>query len=250
MRRTLGFGVLLGLVSLLLLDAVLARSGLAPLLPRAEGAGPWMLSRSAAFTAYVALSLEIALGLLVSTGAADRWIARARFVELHQWLSSATLVLVGAHVLSLLGDGFAGLDALDLSVPFLAPLRRVATGLGVLSGYLLLALHVSYGMRGRIGARTWRKLHYASFALYVLATVHGISAGTDTGRPFATTLYVVSAAVVTALVAARIASAQQKQTALRAASAPPTLSHGPGIVRGPWVQPTPHDTTEPRRTSP
>ena len=34
-------------------------------------------------------------------------------------------------------------------------------------------------MRKRIGQRGWRRLHYASFAAFVLALGHALTAGTD-----------------------------------------------------------------------
>jgi len=205
MRRSLAWGVLAGVLALLVIDAVLVRAGIpTQVLPRASGAGPWLVSRALGLTAYVALSLEMVFGLLVSTGAADRVLARARALELHQWLSSVSLALVGAHAIMLLGDGFAGLDVIDLTVPFAAELRRFATALGVLSAYAMLGLHLSYAARGKIGARTWRKLHYGSFALYVLATAHGLAAGTDSGRLFTTLLYAVSASGVASLLAVRL----------------------------------------------
>lgn len=208
MRKAVAWGSIVGVLGLLVLDAVLTRTGvLAEVLPRASGAGPWLVSRSMGLTAYVALSLEIGLGLLVSTGVADRALPRPRTVELHQWLSSVALVLVGAHAIALLGDGFAGYDAFDLTVPFVAEPRRLATGLGVLSAYAMLGLHLSFAARGKIGARTWRKLHYGSFALYVAATAHGISAGTDTGRPFTTMLYTLSGLVVATLLGVRVVGA-------------------------------------------
>jgi sulfoxide reductase heme-binding subunit YedZ len=213
MRRAVAWGSIVGVLVLLVLDAVLTRAGvIAEVLPRASGAGPWLVSRAAGLTAYVALSLEIMLGLLVSTGAVDRALPRARVVELHQWLSSVAIVLVGAHAIALLGDGFVGYDALDLTVPFAAAPRRLATGLGVLSGYAMLGLHLSFAARGKIGARTWRKLHYGAFVLYVTATVHGISAGTDTGRPFTTLLYTLSGLVVATLLGVRIVGAVNERT--------------------------------------
>lgn len=215
MRRAIGWGAAFGGLSFVMLDALVTRLGFAPWIPRAVAAEPWMASRAAGFTAYVALSLEVALGLLVSTGALDRLLARARIVELHQWLSSATLLLVAAHALVLLGDGFAGLDALDLTIPFLAPVARLPTALSVLSAWILVGLHASYAMRGRLGARTWRKLHYASFGLYALATIHGIAAGTDVARPWAITIDAGSGLVVGALLIARIRQSMARATVLQ-----------------------------------
>lgn len=225
MRRALAWGALAGVLALLVLDAVLVRAGVvADVLPRASGAGPWLVSRAMGITAYVALSLEIALGLLVSTGAADRVLARAHTLAVHQWLSSVSLVLVGAHAITLLGDGFAALDVIDLAVPFVAEVRRLATALGVLAAYAMLGVHLSYAARGKIGARTWRRLHYGSFALYGLATAHGISAGSDSGRLFTTLLYGLSAAGIASLLGVRLAlfAAQRaRRSALGASRAEP-----------------------------
>jgi thiamine biosynthesis lipoprotein len=213
MRRAMSWGALLGLFLLLLLDAWLSRAGLADsALWRAEGAGPWLVSRSAGLTAYFALTLEVLFGLLVSTGAADALFPRARALEVHQWLSSASLALVLMHALALLGDGFAGLDAIDLAVPFAASLSRFATGLGVISAYLMLMLHVSFAWRGKLGARTWRRLHYVSFALYLGATIHGLVAGTDASSAFAQALYTLSLVSVLSLLLVRIAQAMTKHT--------------------------------------
>ena len=213
MRKAMSWGALLGLFLLLLLDAWLSRAGLADsALWRAEGAGPWIVSRSAGLTAYFALTLEVLFGLLVSTGAADALFPRARALEVHQWLSSASLALVLMHALALLGDGFAGLDAIDLAVPFAASLSRFATGLGVISAYLMLMLHVSFAWRGKLGARTWRRLHYVSFALYLGATIHGLVAGTDASSAFAQALYTLSLVSVLSLLLVRIAQAMTKHT--------------------------------------
>ena len=212
MRKAIAWGALLGVFALLVLDAIGVRAGLSDsVLWRAEGAGPWLVSRSAGLTAYFALTLEVLFGLLVSTGAADARVPRARALEVHQWLSSASLALVFMHAVALLGDGFAGLDALDLAVPFAANRSRFATGLGVTSAYLMLALHFSFALRGKLGARTWRKLHYASFALYVLATAHGLAAGTDTTTLLARLLYALSVTSVGVLLTVRISQALAKR---------------------------------------
>ena len=40
-------------------------------------------------------------------------------------------------------------------------------------------LALSFRLRKRIGQRGWRRLHYASFAAFVLALGHALTAGTD-----------------------------------------------------------------------
>jgi len=46
--------------------------------------------------------------------------------------------------------------------------------------YLGALVSFSFYVRARIGRKTWRRLHFASFAVYGLVTVHGVLAGSDT----------------------------------------------------------------------
>jgi DMSO/TMAO reductase YedYZ heme-binding membrane subunit len=44
---------------------------------------------------------------------------------------------------------------------------------------------------------TWRTLHYVSFAVFFLVTLHGLLAGSDSGQPWMILVYLgASAAVV------------------------------------------------------
>lgn len=168
-----------------------------------EGPGAWLSSRAGGVTAYVALTIEIAFGMFLSTGVADRWIARARTIELHRWLSRGTLLLVIGHAAALLADRVQPFDLVDVLVPFAAPYRTFAVGLGVLAMWLLWMVHVSFAFRQRLGQRVWRALHFASFGVFGLATAHGALAGTDDLR----VLYLASGALVALLILVRMARA-------------------------------------------
>lgn len=195
-KRTLQ-GALFGAVLLVLLATLGARAGYVSVpLTRPDTAAFWQTSRAAGFAAYAALALEVLFGLFLSTGAADRWIARARSVEAHRWLSSVTLALVVAHAAALLGDRFIRFDVLDVLVPFLAPYRPLAVGLGVLAAYAAIVVHASFALRARIGQRAWRALHFLSFAVFFGATTHGLLAGTDSGLTWVRGVYAGSAALV------------------------------------------------------
>lgn len=198
-------GTLIGLVGLALLGAIASRAGWASFaLPRPEGSGAWLVSRATGFTAFAALAADVICGLLVSTRAGDRWFGRGALIDLHGWLSPLALVLVLGHAAVLLGDRYVQFDALDVAVPFAARHRPVALGIGVLAGYLALAVHASFGLRKRIGAKTWRRLHYLSFVAFVAAAVHAIASGSDSSRPWALALYGAPLAIVTGLVAYRV----------------------------------------------
>jgi len=71
-------GVVVGVVVLALLGAIASRTGvIATDVPRPDGSGAWLLSRVTGMTAFIALSLDVIVGLLVSSRAGDR-CARTR----------------------------------------------------------------------------------------------------------------------------------------------------------------------------
>ncbi|MCE9575898.1 MAG: ferric reductase-like transmembrane domain-containing protein [Deltaproteobacteria bacterium] len=206
MRKAVAIGVIAALVALVLADALAARAGVvAGAIPRTDGPWLWVASRAAAVAAFVALTFEVAFGLAVSTGAGDGWVGRARAVDIHGWLSTVTLVLIAGHALALLGDGAVRFDALDAVVPFAARYRPVAVAAGVLAAWLAVAVHLSFGLRKRIGPRWWRRLHHATFALFALAVAHGLAAGSDGDRPWMRGLYLGAVALVGGLTLARLA---------------------------------------------
>ena len=64
-------------------------------------------------------------------------------------------------------------------VPFASTWRPGAIAAGVVAGWLTLALASSFRMRKWIGQKGWRRLHYASFAAFILSVGHALTAGTD-----------------------------------------------------------------------
>ena len=72
-----------------------------------------------------------------------------------------------------------------------------------LAGWLFVVVTASFWLRKRIGARMWRRLHWFTFALFGLATVHGITAGTDATQPWARFLYLGALGSVAAATAWR-----------------------------------------------
>ncbi len=205
MRRHIALGVSLGGVLLLVLDAIAVRMGVGTgVIPKLDGTSLWITSRAAGITAFLALTLDVVFGLFVSTGAADRFLPRARSVAAHRWLSSVALSMVAVHALALLGDRFIRFDVLDLLVPFASSYRSIAVALGVLAAYGALVVHASFTWRKRIGAKAWRKLHYTSFVVFAAALLHGLLAGSDTKTPAMFVLYSSSASLVGVLAGYRV----------------------------------------------
>jgi sulfoxide reductase heme-binding subunit YedZ len=164
----------------------------------------WYVTRAAAVSAYVLLLLAVDLGMLRSV--ARELSGRVSWLldELHQFISLLAAAFVALHLLALLFDPFISFSPLNLLLPLGQPYRPLPVDLGVLALYALGVVLVSSWLRRRMSPRTWRVLHNVSFAVFFLATLHGLLAGSDAGQPWMHALYVGGAASVLFLVVARI----------------------------------------------
>jgi len=83
----------------------------------------------------------------------------------------------------------------------------------VLAAELMAVVYWSFSLRRRLGARNWRRLHWLTYAVFVGATVHGLAAGTDTGRKWASASYLGAVGAVAAATACRAMSPTVKGVA-------------------------------------
>jgi len=162
----------------------------------------WILTRAGGLTAYLLLTASVLLGLLVKARP-FRSLAPATVTDLHRFLSLLALGAVAIHGGTLLLDRAAPVSGLALVVPGLAEYRPVWTGLGVAAAELLVLVIASFSLRRRIGGRSWRRLHWATYALFAAAALHGVATGTDTSRPWALALYGTTIGAVAAATAYR-----------------------------------------------
>jgi sulfoxide reductase heme-binding subunit YedZ len=140
----------------------------------------WITSRAAGSTALVLASASVALGLMTSSSRPRKSRRDLRIV--HQWLSLATLALVGLHGVALLGDSYLDPGLSGIAVPFASTYRPLWTGIGIIAGYGLTALGLSYYLRDRIGSLRWKRLHRFTSVFWLAALAHTIGAGTDAGQ--------------------------------------------------------------------
>jgi predicted ferric reductase len=152
----------------------------------------WYLGRASGFVAFTLLLASLVLGLAVSSRVFDGLLVRPWVYDMHQFLSLYVIVVSAFHAAVFLLDPYVmfGLD--DLLVPFAASYRPLAVGVGTIVLYGTIIVSFSFYVRQFIGQRTWRLLHYVTFALFFGALVHGISAGTDTREPLVQVYYLGS----------------------------------------------------------
>ncbi len=101
---------------------------------------------------------------------------------LHEALSLATLIAVAIHGLALLGDHYLHPTVIEISVPFASTYRPIWTGFGILAGWGLAALGLTYYARARIGAARWRLVHRFIAIFWLLGLIHSLGAGTDAAQ--------------------------------------------------------------------
>lgn len=166
----------------------------------------WYLTRALATAAYLMLTISVLLGMFRSIARQNKERLSWVIDELHQVMSTLAMVLVIGHLLTLLVDPFLPFTLSNLLLPFAEPYRPLAVRLGVLAVYGMVALLLSSWARQRIPYGLWRTIHYLSFLAFVLATAHGLLAGSDAGEPWAHAVYAAAASSVIFLLLVRVFS--------------------------------------------
>ncbi len=156
----------------------------------------WYAARASGVAAYVVLSLVVSLGLGLGGKAQNRRWPRFSVEDIHRFGGLLVGSLIGVHVLAIAADSFLPFSLVQLLVPFTSTYRPVWTGLGIAAAEILVALAVTNHYRNRLPYSLWRKAHYLNFAIWSLASVHGLMSGTDRSATWLAILYGVSVAVV------------------------------------------------------
>jgi predicted ferric reductase len=155
----------------------------------------WLLSRGSAWSAFGLIWLSMVTGLMVTNKLARIWPGGPTAIDLHEYFSLLGLALGLFHALILMGDHYINYTLAQVLLPFNSlNYRPLWVGIGQLSLYLGLVVSLSFYVRKQIKPRTWRLIHYLSFAQFLMVLVHGIYSGTDAAAPWAIQVYYWSAA--------------------------------------------------------
>lgn len=157
----------------------------------------WYVNRAAGIVAWVLLASSMLVGLLLSSRALGRKARPNWLTDLHRGLSGLAVVFVAVHVAGAIGDNFIHYGAADVLLPFASSWRPVAMAWGIVSMYMLVAVEGSSLLRKHVPKTVWRKIHYLSFPLFLTATTHAFTAGTDVR----TTAGMATASLATAAIA-------------------------------------------------
>lgn len=143
----------------------------------------WYVARSGGIVAWALLALSMLWGLVLSTRLLGKRPTPAVLTDVHRFLGGLALVFTAVHLVGLVADSYSHFGPAELLVPMASTWKPGPTAWGVVAFYLLLAVELTSLWMRKLPRRLWRGVHFASFGLFVAASVHGATAGTDAMNP-------------------------------------------------------------------
>lgn len=162
----------------------------------------WIISRGAGTTALILASASVGYGLMMS-GKLRKGSGPDRRAY-HEVLSLSVMVAIAVHGLALIGDKFLHPSLLDVTVPFVFSYKTLPTSLGIIAGWALILLGLSYYVRDRIGNSRWKTIHRFTLLVWLAGLAHTFTEGTDRGQLWFIALIMLATAPALMLLVLRI----------------------------------------------
>jgi sulfoxide reductase heme-binding subunit YedZ len=169
----------------------------------------WVTSRAAGVTALLLSSGAVAVGLTMGGK-----LVRGKGPDLraiHESLALATLLALVVHVTSLLFDTYFHPSIADLTIPFAMNYKVPFMAAGIIAGWMLMLLGLSYYFRTQIGNARWKKLHRFTALAWLLGIVHTLGEGTDAGAGWFLAMVAITTIPPLCLLAWRMAGPQRQR---------------------------------------
>jgi sulfoxide reductase heme-binding subunit YedZ len=175
----------------------------------------WIASRAFGVVALVLVAVSVGMGLAMAMRSAKGPGAMAKLKQAHEATALTALILIAAHGLALLGDTYLRPGLAGIAIPFVMGHRPLWTGLGVVGGWLAAILGLTFYARRWIGPRLWRQMHRWTLAVYVLAVVHTLGAGTDARSLWLLVIVIATTAPLAAMAAVRLLPSDDRRAGRR-----------------------------------
>ena len=164
----------------------------------------WYVARASGLVAYALAALSVALGLSFSARLVRRKGAPAWLNDAHRFLGALTVAFTAVHLTGLWADTYVHFGPTELFVPMASTWQPGAVAWGVVALYLLVAIELTSLAMRRLNRRFWHSVHITSIAMFLLATMHALVAGTDTTSRTAAWLALGTTAAITFLILYRL----------------------------------------------
>jgi DMSO/TMAO reductase YedYZ heme-binding membrane subunit len=188
----------------------------------------WDTARAAGLVSWCLLSASVLWGLSLTTRALGSRPRPNWMLDLHRFLGGLSVVFVGVHVAAIVGDSYVHFGLAEVLVPLASSWHPIAVAWGIVGMYLLLAVEVTSLLRRHLPRRIWRATHVLSFPLFVLATVHLLTAGTDAATWPVRAVVALTTVAVAGLTARRVHDLRHAPSHSRAARPGPRGSRTNG----------------------
>ena len=185
--------------------------------------GYWYLTRASGLVAYALAWMSMMFGVLISNRLARMWPGGPTALALHEHTSLLALAFTAFHalILLLIQDQYIHYALPDIVIPFAgATYRPIQVGLGQIALYAFAVVTVTFYLRRQIGQRAWRVIHGVSYAVFVLALLHGILSGTDSTNLWVWLYYAATGISLLFLTLYRLIAWHERATALREGALP------------------------------
>lgn len=164
----------------------------------------WYTARAGGIMAWALMAASVLWGLALSTKVLrgkprPNWI-----LDLHRFLGGLALIFTVVHVAAIVLDSYVHFGLVEVLVPFTGSWHPAAVAWGIVGLYLLAAVEITSLLRSRLSKRVWRATHVLSFPLFIVTTVHALTAGTDRHTLALRTLIIGVALGVTVLTWVRV----------------------------------------------
>ena len=163
----------------------------------------WFATRGAGIVSLLMLTASAALGLVTVTRFQANGWPRFFNYEMHRRVSLLSIVFLAVHVLAAVFDPFTKLGIAAALVPLASSWKPVPVAFGVLSLYLFVAVMATSLLRRHVGQRAWRLVHWTSYAMWPLALLHTVTAGSDASAPWMLAVDTLCLAVIAGAVSWR-----------------------------------------------
>jgi sulfoxide reductase heme-binding subunit YedZ len=172
----------------------------------------WYATRGLGTATLLVLTTTVVLGIVTATGWMGERTPAFVAADMHRNLSLVAISLLAAHIVSTVLDPFAHISVRDVIIPVGAAYRPLWLGLGVAATWVIVAVAATSLLRDRVGPRAWRLIHWAAYASWPLAVIHGLGTGSDAQSPWL--IAVVASCVAAVLFALAIRLREGPRTTL------------------------------------
>jgi len=143
----------------------------------------WYVSRATGLVAWALAAFSVLWGMALATRALGAKPKAPWLLDLHRFVGGLTVLFVAAHLGALVADSYVEFGVADLLVPMASDWKPGPVTWGIVALYGLLAVELSSLLMRRLPKRLWHGIHLTSYLVFLGATVHLVTAGTDASNP-------------------------------------------------------------------